>query len=80
MNGRHFTMGHLAAAVTSGNEQLMRKLLNDAGASPHFSEYVEDPLQRVPVQLVINLAALRAGDWVGNKVARLLLGETAEIW
>lgn len=80
MNGKHFTMGHLAAAVTSGNEQLMRKLLNDAGASPRFNEYVDDPLERVPVQLAINLATLRAGDWVGEKLARLLLGEAMEIW
>ncbi len=79
MNDRDFRMGHLAEAVTSGNEQLMRKLLNDAGARPQFSEYVEDPLQKVPVQLVINLAALRAGDWVGEKAARLLFSDALEI-
>ena len=80
MNGEYFTLGHLAEAVTGGNEREMRKLLNDAGANPRFNEYIEDPLEKAPVQLVMSLAVLRAGDLIERKLADLLSGEEMYFW
>ena len=80
MNGEYFTMGHLAEAVTSGNERLMRKLLNEAGANPPLNENLENPLEKVHILLVIDLAAVRADDWVGHRLTRLLFGEAMEVW
>ena len=75
MSKQFFTIGEIAEAVTGGNERAARKLLNDAGADPRldeYDEYAENPGELVTRQLVINLVAIRAGDIVGRRAARLL--------
>lgn len=67
-----FTIGELSERVTGGNERAMRKLLNDAGANPRLDEYTTDPGETVTRDLVITLAARRAGDRVGRKLGELL--------
>lgn len=52
------------------NEAMARKLLNDSGAG--IDELAEDPGEVIPREVVINLAADRAGDRVGRKLAELL--------
>ena len=80
MNGEYFFLGHLAEVVTGGDEWEMRRLLNDAGANPRFDERVEDPLEKVPIQLVMALALLRAEDQMGPKLAELMSGEVMYCW
>ena len=80
MNGEYYFMGHLAEELTDGNEREMRKLLNDVGANPPFNERIEDPLEKVPVQLVMALALLRAEDQMGPKLAELMSGEVMYCW
>jgi hypothetical protein len=80
MNGEFYLLGHLAEVVTDGNEREMRKLLNDAGADPPFDEHIEDPLEKVPIQLVMTLALLCAEDQTGPKLAELMSGEVMYCW
>lgn len=80
MNGEYYFLGHLAEMVTDGNEREMRRLLNDAGANPQFNERIEDPLEKVPIQLVMTLALLRAEDQMGPKLAELMSGEVMYCW
>ena len=72
---KDFTIGELSERVTGGNEQAIRKMLNDAGADPRLDEYTTDPAETVTRDLVITLFAKRAGDGVGHRL-RVLLGET----
>lgn len=72
-----FTIGELAARVTGGNERTIRKLLNDAGADPRLDEYAETPAEVVSRDLVVDLYALRAADWVGRALG-LVLSETTD--
>ena len=70
MSKQFFTIGEITKAVTGGNERAARKLLNDAGAN--LDEYTENPDEPVSRETVIYLAAIRAGDIVGRRAARLL--------
>ena len=65
-----FTVGELADVVTGGNERAMRKLLRDAGGA--LDVYAEDWAELVGRALVIELAAIRAGDRVGRNLAQVL--------
>lgn len=72
---QRFTIGELAAAVTGGNERAMRKLLNDAGATPRLDEYATAPTETVGRLVVVDLLAMRAGDRVGRVLAPVLRGK-----
>lgn len=52
------------------NDAMTRKLLNDSGAD--IDELAEDPGERIPREVLINLAADRAGSREGRLLARLL--------
>lgn len=69
---QHFTVGEIANAITGGNEEAARKLINDAGITPGLDEYKNDPSELVPRTALIDLFAVRAGDRVGRKVMELL--------
>ena len=74
-----FTLGDLAGKVTGGNLAAMAGLLNDLarglGLDAQFDENEPNPGAQVTREAVINLAAYRAGDSVGERL-RVLLAET----
>lgn len=51
---------------------MIRKLLNDAGAG--IDEPQEDPAEFISREVVINLVADQASNYVGRKLAELLRG------
>ena len=65
-----YSVGGLADVVTGGDEVAMRKLLKDAGAD--IDELATDRSERVPREVVIDVAAVRAGDRVGRILAEVL--------
>lgn len=67
-----YSIGQLARDIAGGNERQMRKMLNDVGADPRLDEYAENPDERVSRTAVIDLVAMRAGDVVGRRAARVL--------
>jgi hypothetical protein len=74
MDKNFFTVSDLAGLL-GGNERMARKLLNDAGADPRLDEYINQPGETITRELLVDLLAMRAGDYVGRKVAELLRGE-----
>lgn len=67
-----YTLRELAQAVTGGNLQAMAKLANDAGQVPRLDEHAPAPWARVRRDIVVDLAADRAGDRVGRCLFQLL--------
>lgn len=65
-----FTIGEISETITGGNERAARKLINTAGGA--LDEYKIDPGETITRELLIDLAAIRAGDRVGRKAAELL--------
>ena len=72
MTGDTFTVKELADAVTGGNVSAMAKLLNGAGAQPRLDELTPTGGQVVSRSAVIDLYAMRVGDYVGRKLAMVL--------
>ena len=79
MSNATFTLGDLADKVTGGNLVAMAGLLNDVARGldldAQLDENEPNPGAQVTREAVINLAAYRAGDSVGERL-RVLLGET----
>lgn len=71
-NNRVYILADLAETVTGGKLAVMAKLLNDAGMDPRLDELQPSPGAHVPRPAMIDLAATRAGDRVGRKLAELL--------
>jgi hypothetical protein len=71
LRGRFFSLAQLASKITGGNLAEMAKLLNDMGADG-IDELDPKPETTVPRTVVIDLAALRAGDVVGRRAAESL--------
>ena len=70
---KNFTVGELAEVITNGNERIVRIMLNDTGAvDPKLDENITNPNEIVSRSAIIDLVALRAGDIVGRRAARLL--------
>jgi len=63
-------LAELAEKITGGNLPAIAKLLNDSGAA--LDELDPNPGAYVDREAVIDLAAIRAGDIVGRRAARLL--------
>ena len=70
-----FTIGELATAAEV-SVPAMRRMLNDAGATPRLDEYRHDPKEWVSREEVINLMDFMAGDRVGRALARLVASRT----
>ena len=66
-----FTIGELATAAGVSMPAL-RRMLNDAGATPQLDEDHHDPKEWVNRKEVVDLMDFMAGDRVGRALARLL--------
>ena len=66
---KKFTIGELTKHLGCA-ESMIRKLLNDSGAD--IDELAQDPGETVPREIVINLVADQAGNYVDRKLAELL--------
>lgn len=72
MNNRFFNLAQVAEFIAFGNQKAMAIILNDCGADPIFNELQPDSMAFVPRPVLVDLAALRAGDRVGRKAAELI--------